>query len=753
MVSKLLATAMWLLLALSAWAQINHAEIQILDETDKSPIIGVAYQVGEQQGISDSDGKIRFHFELNDELQLSSLDYGNWSLAGEALEYVVQNGVFYRRKLEFSIHPVTVVALRRNAHAPHCSQEVEQNDRLEHDAAAVLNDIPSFNSIRKGGNYGFDVVFRGFKYEQLNIVLNGAQSATAACPNRMDPPTSQMAPNMMERIDVLKGPHALRFGTGFGGTIHFKTESPRFASKIASYGRLNIGYESNGNMPRGEAQLGLRGKWYDFAVFGSWSEGDDYRAGNGELIPADFSRLSIGSNLGLKLSASHHLRFSATHNKAKDADFPALSMDLRNDETWMMHTRHDWILSGKYLQSWNTTLYASWVDHLMDNGLKPLDPRMLNASTQANTQNYGFRSEGVWQWAGNQLFTGIDFRTETASGSRVRDFLMGPMIGQTFIDPVWQDGMIRKTAAFFEYQVNRWSIDWVVSSRLEWNTGELFDPSDEFLLVHPTHQVQDFNPSISFGGVKNWTSQWKTGLWLGRAQRSGSLTERYAHYLPVGQDPYEWLGNPEVLPETNYQADAQLAFTTENFSLTIDLFAAYLQNYISSQIDTALSPRLPTSPGVRSVINLDQAFKTGLEGSVAHQLAASFSHQLQWAYTYAVDLKTQQPLPEIAPFDIRYQVKAFLFSERFSPSIQLRYVANQNRIAADFGETQTPSFITIDLFLAYQWTDQLSLRFGVNNLLDENYYEHLNRSVTAATYPIFAPGRNFVLNLNYRFGQ
>ncbi len=108
------------------------------------------------------------------------------------------------------------------------------------------------SAIPKGGNYGFDPVFRGFKYDQLNIVLNGAQGATAACPNRMDPPTSQMAPNVTERIEILKGPHALRYGNGFGGTINFVPEALQFNTGQEFYGRVSTGCETNGNVRRSE---------------------------------------------------------------------------------------------------------------------------------------------------------------------------------------------------------------------------------------------------------------------------------------------------------------------------------------------------------------------------------------------------------------------------------------------------------------------------------------------------------------------
>ncbi len=86
---------------------------------------------------------------------------------------------------------IDVIIMKPQKPQPEGELKIEYQERLEHDAANILNQPPSFSSILKGGNYGFDPVFRGFKYDQLNVVMNGAQGATAACPNRMDPPTSQ----------------------------------------------------------------------------------------------------------------------------------------------------------------------------------------------------------------------------------------------------------------------------------------------------------------------------------------------------------------------------------------------------------------------------------------------------------------------------------------------------------------------------------------------------------------------------------
>ena len=356
---KTLLMLAFCVLSSTLFAQSEQKEIRLLDAESSLPIVGATFECGEQNGLSDEDGVIRFSYVQGSTLRLSHVNYGAWSLDEESLSMAIEDRVLYRKEITVNLYPVTVIAVKPQSIQPEGEIKIKYQDRLEHDAANILNQAPAFNSIRKVVNYGVDPVFRGFKYDQLNVVMNGAQSATAACPNRMDPPTSQMAPNMMDRVEILKGPHALRFGTGFGATINFIPSKLRFSSEPDFYGRLSSGYESNGNLLRGESQFGISGDKYDVSFFASWSQGDDYTTGNNEKVQADFNRGSFGTNIGIKLAANQQLRLSATYNRARDADFPALPMDLREDDTWMFNARHDIQFEDKSLQSWNTTVFGS----------------------------------------------------------------------------------------------------------------------------------------------------------------------------------------------------------------------------------------------------------------------------------------------------------------------------------------------------------------------------------------------------------
>ncbi len=749
---KSILSAACCLMTTVVFAQSKQQGIRLLDSESTMPIVYATFQYGDQQGLSNEDGDISFRYREGLSMKISHISYGTWTLNDQELPEAAYRKVFYRQSNATNLYPVTIIGLRYQEAPPQDELQIGYQDRMEHDAADILNQNPAFNSIRKGGNYGFDPVFRGFTSDQLNVVLNGAQTATAACPNRMDPPTSQMAPNMIDRIEILKGPHALRYGVGLGATINFVPAKLRFTSEPGIYGRLSTGYESNGNIARGEGQVGFNGEKYDLGFFASWSQGDDYKDGNGETVQADFKRGSFGSQMGFKLSSNQQLRVSALYNRARDADFPALPMDLREDDTWMFNARHDIQIGGDKLQSWNTTVYGSFVDHLMNNLLKPMDPRALNAGTAAQTYNYGGRTEGTWRSGNSNFYAGADLRIEGSSGIRVREFLMGPNAGKIFEDNAWQDGRISKTGLFAEYQVDGKSFSYVLSGRLEINHAEINDPADEFTQVNTDPNITQVNPSFSMGILKDLGGTIKMGLWLARAQRSGNLTERFINYFPVGQDPYEMLGNPQLLPEVNNQADLTFEWSISKQSgIVVDVFAAYLQDYISSLIDSTLTPRLPASPGVRQYENIDAAFKTGFEINWTQALFAGIGHRLGVAYTYGQDLQRDEPLPQIAPLDLRYALYGSYLKNKLRPEIVFRYVAEQSRISDEFGETVSPSFALLDIRLGYKVSRQFSVHAGVNNLLNEYYYEHLNRSVRGTSNPIFAPGRNVFANLNFTF--
>lgn len=721
--------------------------LRILDQVTQESIPGVTYRYGFQKGVSDEQGVIYLLTDTETWLYLSHLSYGSWSLDPLEVYQAVQIGSIERGEQIHGLQPVSVIALKM---ADEKDQKllITDQERLHHDAGAILALDPVVSGIRKSSSFGFDPVMRGFKYDQLNIVINGLQSANAACPNRMDPPTSQVALNRISSVEILKGPHALRYGIGLGGTINYIPEAPAFTASPGVYGRVSSLYESNGEVWKNDARVGFQGSNYDIGILGSYSLGNDYLDGDGQTIPASFKRGTVGLYGDFQLSQKDLVQLTVNRNFARDVDFPSLGMDLRTDDTWMGSLTHTRTFEGRAIQRWTNSVYYTKVDHLMDNLLR--NPRMMDASTPAITENWGLRSEGEWRLNQGKLFAGIDFKEEQADGTRTRTITMGPMAGKVFYDNLWQDSQIRKTGLFANYLFPIGSTVLTASARLEMNQAQAYDPAEEFEQLHPELKNTQYNPGISIGAQRDLGKAFSLGIWAASVRRSGSLLERYINFLAVGLDPWELVGDPQIKPESNHELDVVVGYAREKVSIELTLFGSYMTDYISS-VKTDLKPKLMTSPGVRQYINVDEAMKAGLELNFKQQISNSWSHSLGMAYTYGQDLILDAPLPEIAPLDLRYGLMGNFFSGKLHTGINLRYVIAQERVSEAFGEGATPGFTLLDLDASYPIGKMLLIKGGVQNLLDETYYEHLTRPIGADKTPMYAPGRNYFLMISFKF--
>ncbi len=725
---------------------------KIIDNESNLPISQVTFIYGEQSGISNKNGEITFRFQENTVMKISHLSYGTQKIDSEFIIKTLKDGKLYLTKNTTELQPATIIALRSKQNDKELLS-LQYQDKMEHDGGALLNNIPAISSIRKSGNYGFDPVIRGFKYDQLNVVINGVQSAKAACPNRMDTPTSQIPVNMVDRVEILKGPYSLRYGSVIGGTINFISSPLNTSEDFSTYARVSSGFESNGDISRNEGVLGFSHKKYSTTFFGSWSEGNDYEDGNNIDIPSGFNRGSFGVDFGVLITDRQEIKISATRNVARNVDFPALPMDLLEDDTWLFNVTHKINIENKNLHLWKTTAYGTFVDHLMGNERRNQNSRMVNASTEAKTYTYGARTEGIWNFSNtSKIYIGADIRIDKAEGTRTREFIAGPNTGNIFFDNAWQNSSIIKTGFFAESQwkYKQWKI--IASGRINVNDASIDEPQNEFSTVFNDTNTTQINPSISLGVVKKLGNSFSMGLWLARAQRSGSITERYINFFPVGLDRFEMLGNPDLDPEINNQMDLTFDYKTKNTALTLNVYASYVDDFISSLVDESLTPRLPNSPGVRRYINIDNALLSGFELNWQQQFLPELQHQFSVAYTYGEDKERDEALPEIPPLDMRYTIKGNLMNNKLHPEIMLRHVLKQTRISNEFAEVETPAFTTLDMSIKYRINPTISASVIAQNLLDEAYFEHLNRAFRSdQTQRIFAPGRNIIVSVNLDF--
>lgn len=430
-----------------------------------------------------------------------------------------------------TLSPVSVYALKGKP--THRSLKLTHADWVKHDAGEVLLQIPGFSSIRKSGDFGFDPVFRGFKWEQVSILNDGGLTAHAACPNRMDPPSSQVMINQVEKIEVIKGPHNFRFGPATGAVVNFKTADPVFSSQKEIFGRINIGGESNGNIFRTEGQLGMRGKNIQVSLAGSYSNGQDYRDGSGTIIPAVFNRGAINLNAAYQVKQNQVASVNITRNFARNTSFPTLMMDLLSDDTWMIQGKYQVKSANRWYSQWNTQVFTSFVDHQMGNGLRPASATMLS-HVFSNTQTSGGRTEFQIKRNNQTIYLGADLKYEYANGNRTRTMMTGMMAGKTFTDTLWQKASLLHTGFFGHFDKTIGKYELTLSSRIDLVHAKPRAVSAKYAGTNTDLETVDLNPSISAGINRIFSRSFQAGLWLGRGVRSASITEKFINFLPAG---------------------------------------------------------------------------------------------------------------------------------------------------------------------------------------------------------------------------
>lgn len=646
-----------------------------------------------------------------------------------------------------TLSPVSVYALKGKP--THRSLKLTHADWVKHDAGEVLLQIPGFSSIRKSGDFGFDPVFRGFKWEQVSILNDGGLTAHAACPNRMDPPSSQVMINQVEKIEVIKGPHNFRFGPATGAVVNFKTADPVFSSQKEIFGRINIGGESNGNIFRTEGQLGMRGKNTQVSLAGSYSNGQDYRDGSGTIIPAVFNRGAINLNAAYQVKQNQVASVNITRNFARNTSFPTLMMDLLSDDTWMIQGKYQVKSANRWYSQWNTQVFTSFVDHQMGNGLRPASATMLS-HVFSNTQTSGGRTEFQIKRNNQTIYLGADLKYEYANGNRTRTMMTGMMAGKTFTDTLWQKASLLHTGFFSHFDKTIGKYELTLSSRIDLVHAKPRAVSAKYAGINTDLETVDLNPSISAGINRIFSRSFQAGLWLGRGVRSASITEKFINFLPVGLDAYEVVGNAQLRPEVNTQLDLILAYKNQYTSVQLTLFASSVQNFISSVVDPTLKPVVSTAPGVRKFINISTARLSGFEFHWNQQAGNRIRNEFTATYTQGQNRELDQPLPEINPFEIRNKLQAELYKNRITGYISLRHSFEQDRVSAAFSEKTTAAFTVTDLGLNIRPAAKLQFTLAVQNLFNITYKEHLSRYISSIL-PLNSPGRNLVIMGVYHF--
>ena len=642
---------------------------------------------------------------------------------------------------------------------------LEQKVVQPKNVADLFNDFNGFSLIKRG-NYAIDPSFRGSQYEQLNIQFDGGTKVMHACPNRMDPITTHVVPEEIERIEVIKGPFTVRYGATFGGVINLVTQSPN-RMKNGLHGNLSSGYETNGNALVSSLKLYKVTDDYDITVNAGYRDFSNYEDGAGTEIPSAFRSLDYGLRLGYNFSESERLQAHWRQSYGRDVLHAGLPMDTDEDNSSILSLDYRLSDLDGLLKEVNAKAYYSYVDHIMSNERRP-SFMMTEALSTIDAITAGGKVELKWKptqkWI---LYTGLDAVLIARDGDRnrlVKRNMMGDLLPQpwTFEDKIWQDSYVNDYGIFAENKY-AFSDKTLLTAGLRYDlvVSETQDPENDFSQLYTDLDQRAENNLSATASVKHKLAEkHHIELAYGRGVRSANMIERFINHFTVGQDPFEYVGNPNLDAEVNNQFEIGYRgkSTIKSTTLTYGASAYYsiYENYIVPVVDPTLERKfMPNAQpqDVKRFINIDNAYKTGFEANASLTFAQYFNLNAATAYVYTRNKDLDESLPLTPPLITRLG----LDYEREKWWVQLDYTitSRQDQISTSFREQETPGYEVFDLRLGLRPYQGFNLGFAVLNVFDQTYNNHLNFSfVNQAAFtriPINDPGRNFSVFVKYDF--
>ena len=217
------------------------------------------------------------------------------------------------------------------------------------------------------------------------------------------------------------------------------------------------------------------------------------------------------------------------------------------------------------------------------------------------------------------------------------------------------------------------------------------------------------------------------------------------------------VGNPDLKPEISINKEIGLAFDKGTWRASGTYFRNDYQNKIDASNESAF--RLPNGRRVLQWENSGKAIVQGIEGN----LFVTLRDDLDWNtnLTYMIDSKnkkTGEPLSIIPKYTLNttldwyateklsFQVSGTYYGEQKAPKYNMR--ANEP-LDKSVQESVDP-YGLVGLSSGYEFNKNLSVRVGINNLLDKQLYRKGNADEAGAqTYN--EPGRAYFASVTTSF--
>lgn len=610
------------------------------------------------------------------------------------------------------------------------------------DGAAYLQTIVGFNQIKNGGANG-DVTFRGMFGSRIKILTDGTENL-GACPSRMDNPASYLSPESYDKITVVKGPQTVQYAhTGSAATVIFEREPEQLTSAKPYRGQASVMLGSYGRLDQNvEAAVGDETKYARLNA--NRSIADSYQDGAGNTVPSDWEKWNADLALGWTPNEDTWVELKGGKSDG-EAVYAGRSMDGSKfaRESLGLHVEKKNI--SEVIKKVEAQVDYSYNDHIMDNfslrKFNPADGMSMPMASNVARRTLNARVAMTQDWGKLQLISGID--SQKNEHTKRSGSLMSPYQNKARVG----DMDFESYGAFGE-------LSYAFNDQHKLVTGARLDQAKIDNLATDTERKETL-PSGFIRIESELAEHVKTYAGLGYVERVPDYWELFStKYHQSTGTTFADLEN-----EKTVQFDAGYQYEQGAFKSWASVYAGLIQDYILVKYVETKNPKNQKEELKAYTRNVDATI-AGAEAGVAYQLTDQIQADISAMYAWGENTTDHTALPQIAPLEGRFNLR--YVQEKYNLGLLWRVVAAQDRTSYREGNIigydleDSKGFGTLSLNGTYNIQKDLDLSVGIDNVLNKNYAEHLNKLGSsgfgyAATEQFNNIGRNYWARISMKF--
>lgn len=589
----------------------------------------------------------------------------------------------------------------------------------------------------------------------------------------------------IERIEVIRGPAAARYGSGAaGGVVNITTKRPeKLSGTVSTYVNVPNNSKEGGTFRTNVTLGGPINDYFAFKLMGNYSrtknDAADINAGasaaNQLYPPAGREGVvnrDVRGVLTLAPTDDHVIDFEAAYSRqgnlfAGDSELAAnggvasrlnslVGTETNKMTRQTLSTTHrgtyDFGESISYLQ-WERTLNTRLAETMAGGSAGSISAN----ATEGTITLDALTAKSEWVMPFNYLFeqkltVGTEFRGE---------WMNDPIsIGQAIAGSVVIPG-VPSNPARRDPDINAWLIGVYVEDNILLTEDFTLTPGVRF----DQHNAFGSNVSPSLNASYNLTETVSLKAGIARAFKAPNLYQMNPNYVMFSNGNgcaqqttggCYTVGNEGIDPETSINKEIGINYKDD---LGWNAGVTYFHNDYRDKIAPSLTPLASSTAAVKVYQweNVPKALVSGLEGN----LSVPLHEQLTWSTnaTYMLESKNKsngQPLSLVPDYTINTALE-WLVREDLSFTLS----------ATHYGETPSPTvrsfnnspvtnpeprkaYTLVNLGTSYDINESYKLTAGVNNIFDERVLrEGSGNNAGANTFN--EPGRSFYMSLSARF--